>query len=216
MSTVLKSNLVDREGASRYLKVSVRTLDRYIRAGKLSSQSVDGRIWLKKDILDAFKKAERKARIVSRVDSVDSGLSTDLAIDKVDSSRRFGQDFVDIVSTPDKAKNPDKTSVYKDLYIRTKEELNEKQERLEIANYRVGQLENQLKNTMPVLKYHHENFEQQKLQEDLKKQIQEMELYAKNLSYKIKYEKLSKRVVTIILLILFALQPLWIIFVNSR
>ena len=43
---------IDRKTASRMLRVSVRTIDRYIRRGKLSAHESNGRIWLdKKEVM---------------------------------------------------------------------------------------------------------------------------------------------------------------------
>ena len=43
---------IDRKTASKLLKVSMRTVDRYIVAKKVSIEKRDGRIWLdKKEIL---------------------------------------------------------------------------------------------------------------------------------------------------------------------
>ena len=44
----LKYN-VDRKAASKLLKVSVRTVDRYIKKKVLAAQNVGGRVWLNKD-----------------------------------------------------------------------------------------------------------------------------------------------------------------------
>lgn len=40
--------IIDRKTASRLLKVSVRTIDRYIRRGKISAHSEKGKVWLDK------------------------------------------------------------------------------------------------------------------------------------------------------------------------
>ena len=55
---------IDRKTAAKLLKISIRTLDRYIQADKLSTRKDDGRIWLSKSEILDFKsdKEERKAR----------------------------------------------------------------------------------------------------------------------------------------------------------
>ena len=100
---------------------------------------------------------------------------------------------------------------YKNLYIAQSEELKEKQDRLEIANYRVGQLEAQLKSSVPMLEYHREKYEIKREQDELKDQINESKNLVSRLSISIKYERFSKRVFLIILLIILALQPLWLL-----
>ena len=61
-----------------------------------------------------------------------------------------------------KRKENTESALFKALYEGVKEELSEKQERLEIANYRVGQLETQVRNSIPMLEYHRENYEKLK------------------------------------------------------
>lgn len=47
---------IDRKTASKILGVSVRTIDRYIRRGKLSVREEEGRIWLDKNDLMSLPK----------------------------------------------------------------------------------------------------------------------------------------------------------------
>lgn len=203
---------LSRETASKLLKISIRTLDRYIKAKKVSSQIVDGRIWLDKDEIERFKINKTK---VIRVDSVDmstSKVSIDNSADRVDNVEVFSQDSVHSVSTKHERPRTNNNETYKNLFLELKEELKEKQERLEIANYRVGQLEAQLRSSIPLLEYHREKYENKKAGEELKTQFSESANMLKRLSMSIKYEKFSKRIFLIILLIILALQPLWLLF----
>lgn len=201
---------LSREAASRLLKVSIRTLDRYVRAKKMSTQVVDGRIWLSKDEVETFNIDKNKIIKVDTIDVSTSRMSIDNGVDKVDNIEVLEQESVDSVSTR-RSKN-DKNETYKNLYSELKEELKEKQDRLEIANYRVGQLEAQVKNSIPLLEYHREKYEIKKAEEELKTQIGESTNLIKRLSLSIKYEKFSKRVFLTILLVILALQPLWLLF----
>lgn len=201
---------LSREAASRLLKVSIRTLDRYVRAKRMSTQVVDGRIWLSKDEVEAFNIDKNKVIKVDTVDMSTSEMSIDNGVDKVDNIEVLEQESVDSVSTR-RSKN-DKNETYKNLYSELKEELKEKQDRLEIANYRVGQLEAQVKNSIPLLEYHREKYEIKKAEDELKTQLGESTNLIKRLSLSIKYEKFSKRVFLTILLIILALQPLWLLF----
>lgn len=208
-----KTYNLSRESAGRLLKVSIRTLDRYVRSKKLSTRVVDGRIWLSKEELESFRMG--KDRVI-RIDSVDMSthaMSIDNDVDTVDNSSVFRPDTVDNMSTKQGRVRPqNQNETYKNLYNELKQELEEKQGRLEIANYRVGQLEAQIKNCIPMLEYHREKYEIKKAEDQLKNELNESENLAKRLSISIKYEKFSKRIFLIILLIILALQPLWLLF----
>src|SRR3989338_5201486 len=179
---------LSREAASKMLKVSIRTLDRYLKNKKLSSHLVDGRIWLEKDEVKLFKLNKGSATLVDEVDMSTSNLSTENEVDNVDNVEVIGQDFVDNMSTK---RERSRTNVsagsngndeYKNLYIAQSEELKEKQDRLEIANYRVGQLEAQLKSSVPMLEYHREKYEIKREQDELKDQINESKNLVSRLS----------------------------------
>lgn len=205
-----KYNL-DRKTASKLLKVSIRTIDRYIRSKKLSTQSIDGRIWLDKEEIGQLKSRHSRQSIVESVDMSMPKMSTDNEVDKVDNMEVINQDNVDFMSTKNKNSKKIQNAIYKNLYIEIKEEIKEKQERLEIANYRVGQLEAQLKNSMPMLQYHHENYSNKQLEKTLKDKIDEQGFTITKISIKLKQERFNKGIFLLILLIILSLQPLWLL-----
>lgn len=204
---------LSREAASKLLKVSIRTLDRYIKAKKMSTVVVDGRIWLKKDEIEEFSRSKDECVRVDSVKMSTSGLSTDNGVDNVDNIEVVRQGHVDSMSTKQRPSGGN-AETFKKLYEELKEEVKEKQERLEIANYRVGQLENQVRNSIPMLEYHRESYEKKRLEDDIKVKLDESAGIIKTLSAKLKYTKFSKRLYIAILLIILALQPLWLLLLN--
>lgn len=136
-----------------------------------------------------------------------SELSIDTDVDRVDS--------VDILSAQPR-KMGQGNGTYKKLYEELREELHEKQERLEIANYRVGQLEAQVRSSIPMLEYHRENYDRQRAEQDLRAKLGESTSILKDLANKIRYERFGKRVFLFVLLIVLALQPLWLLLISSE
>lgn len=218
---------IDRKTASRLLKVSVRTVDRYIVGEKISHERRDGRIWLdKKEIL--------KLRARKRVDSAVDMSTHDLSMDKVDliavdtSIDNEGNTFhavenedgtIEVQEIPRKTPMPpqsknrqDGPEVYRKLYEQLQEELKEKEQRLEMANYRVGQLEARIKESIPLLDYKrdlaNEQAEKDRLRKDLDAHLMEIEMAANNF----REERFNKRIYLILLFILLLLQPLWFLF----
>lgn len=209
---------LSREAVSRVLGVSVRTVDRYIKTKKLSTRLAEGRIWLDEGEVVAFRDGKRGRRDVDNVDTSKSVLSSghdvdsvDKVVDKVDKMEMSGQEIVGGLFTHKKNKK-ESTDTFKKLYEDLKKEIQEKQERLELANYRVGQLEAQVRNSIPMLEYHKENYEKQKREEDLKIKLEESTGIIRRLSIKLNRTKFSKRLYIAILLIILALQPLWLLF----
>lgn len=116
-----KTNLdIDRKTASKILKVSIRTIDRHVRDGKLMARRENGRIWLnKKEVQDLFNPRKSVMR-----QSIDNEYPV----------------YVHQLRPP-KIQNAD---FYKDLYEETKNALHDYKQKLDQANYRIGQLESQL------------------------------------------------------------------------
>ncbi len=218
---------IDRKTASRLLKVSVRTVDRYLAQNKLSQERREGRIWLdKKEVL------QLKAR--RRVDTAVDMSTPRMSMDKIDlisvdtSIDNEGNTFhavesedgtIELHESPKKA-NPrprphvqdDQIEIYKKLYEELQEELKAKEQRLEMANYRVGQLEARVKDSIPLLDYKRdlagEQAEKGQIRKDLDANIMELNMSLNNF----REERFNKRIYLILLFILLLLQPLWFLF----
>lgn len=219
MPTPKNSFKIDRKIASRLLKVSMRTVDRYIRAKKLSIHEHDGRIWL------------NKSQILKLRDSKDSRQGVDMSTPKmsIDKSVSIPVDMsidnVHIVSTSDepiKAQrrvitahpsdvNGAYNEIYKKLFEELQVELKVKQERLEGANYRVGQLEALLKEAVPLLDHNRLLLSERAEKQQLQKEHDQLQMKINHVHERLKDEKLSKRVFLIFLFIIMLLQPLWLI-----
>lgn len=208
IDNTLSTYNLDRKTASRLLKVSIRTLDRYIKTQKLSSQENSGRIWLSRNEIRKFKDRRLSTTTVDNVDMSTPKMSIDMSMDTVVDT----VDKVEVLEAKDK-QNPssEENGIYKKLYFDVKEELNIKQERLEIANYRVGQLEAQLRSSIPMLEFHRDKYQNDKEKQTLKEQIDGKEKEIKEVSSKVKIEKFNKRIILTILLFTLALQPLWLL-----
>ncbi len=169
-----KTFTLSREEAAKIMKVSTRTLDRHIKGRKLSSKNIAGRIFLNVDEVNDFSKKKRThrsikykqpqiKRAVASVSSAESHVSPPMPDIFIESDR-----------------------IYRNLYEEVQRDLKSFQQRLEGANYRVGQLEAQLEASVPAATH-------QKLLVGHKK------------------ERYNKRVMYILLAIVLGIQPIWLI-----
>jgi len=218
---------IDRKTAGRLLKVSVRTIDRYLTTQKLSHEKRDGRIWLdKKEIMQL----KGRRRVDNPVDMSTSRVSMDKAdLIPVDMSIDDEGNSFHAVENEDgtievhefsqkgsprahSRSQGSEVDFYKKLYEQLKEEINEKEKRFEMANYRVGQLEARMKESIPLLDYKrdlaNEQAEKDRLRKDLDTHIMELEMNMNNF----REERFNKRIYLILLFILLLLQPLWFLF----
>lgn len=201
---------IDRKAASKLLKVSMRTVDRYIKAKKLSIKTIDGRIWLSREEVGDFGSKKKSTGVSDEVDMSTPSMSMDRGVDMVDTVEVFGQGNVSTLSSTPRRER-DSKGIYRKLFQELREELHEKQERLEIANYRVGQLEAQVKNSVPMLEYHRESYEKRKKAEALRNEIEDARRSVKEIARELTYERFNKRIFLTILLVILALQPLWLL-----
>lgn len=203
-----------RDSAAKMLRVSVRTVDRYVKSGKLSSRQVDGRVYLDAAEVTTFRALGRR----SGASQYSSGLST--YVDKPpvvkksysSSVKPSSGGHVDsqylstsqpVVRQSVQSASPDKFNFQKNI--------EENQKKLEEANYRIGKLEAELKNSIPMLRYEMERLEdlrkRQKMEEDFREAVDLIQ----KLKKKLIHESVSKKIFILILLVALALQPLWLL-----
>lgn len=132
---------VDRKDASEFLGVSERTIDRYVRAGKLLCRKVGHHVYLSKEELLQLKNTQDEAPV--RVAEEDTTV--------VEHTPRVEEAPLDL-SVPE-AHTSVENAVYRHLYEETRQELDKKQREVEALHYRLGQMEYEMKNTVPLLEY---------------------------------------------------------------
>ncbi|MCF7836321.1 hypothetical protein K9N08_01645 [Candidatus Gracilibacteria bacterium] len=125
-----------REEAAELLGVSTRTLDRYAKGGKLRTKLSASRNILihEKDLVNLRKNLGPKKTTSSR-------------------PRPIPTREVEAMEAIEVATENVEEKVFRELYEETNKELRAKQEKLEAASFRVGQLEAQLKNSVPLLEH---------------------------------------------------------------
>jgi len=98
--------------------------------------------------------------------------------------------------------------IYRDLYQELKKELKERQDRLEAATYRVGQLESQVKNMVPLLEYNKKDKELQEsfnLMDQKARQNQEL---VEIMERKLRSEKIAKWIYLSLVGLLIIAEPI--------
>lgn len=203
---------IDRKMAARLLKVSIRTVDRYITSKKLSIERNEGRIWLDKKEVQQLRRRQQVDRLnvmSTPKESIDKGLSSevDMAIDSVD---RLS------TSEPPKKRAQGSNSasnIYKNLYEELREEYRKQQERLEGANYRVGQLESKVSDSVPLLDHQRLLSEEKAMRFDMEEKVETIrERLEKNIE-RLSEEITAKRLFAGALFIILLLQPIWFFFI---
>lgn len=219
---VENKDLIDRKAASRLLKISLRTLDRYRQAGHITTRIIDNKILLSRsEVLELIaKKHDPITRHSRQYESVN--LSRDKTVD-ID---RDGDD-IEVVYTEksgsQKTKTPDVKEdtattelieTYKRMHDELAAHLRARQEELEAAHYRIGQLEGQLKYSVSLPEHKKEVLRLSESAQSLEVQITDTLSRLKKLREAFYYEKFNKRIYLAIAFTLLLLQPLWLLFIS--
>ncbi|OGJ43774.1 hypothetical protein A2974_02760 [Candidatus Peregrinibacteria bacterium RIFCSPLOWO2_01_FULL_48_20] len=216
---------ISRKQASEILDVSTRTIDRYIRNKRLNARKKGGSILLSEEELTNLKVAtfqnmhgaspDVPGRAHRHVDSVSSR-------DEQEARQIFDAETGEIEEQMEKipmeepamalAQKSEREKVFEELYDLSRREVREYHNKLESAHYRLGQLETQMKHSVPLLEYH-EKEEVLREQEGLingKMKRQEESLHM--METEVKAERLNKNIYIGLLFGLLALQPLlWLL-----
>jgi excisionase family DNA binding protein len=211
---------ISRRAAADLLEVSTRTIDRYIRSKKLAARKKGGSILLNEQELDNLKVSKFQnmhgaspkgaGRVHRHVDS--KGKKTTI-LDA--DTGEIEEAMIKEEAAASKELAPTTTgreNVFEELYDLSRREIREYHNKLEAANYRLGQMETQLKHSVPLLDY-------QEQAEDLREQEQGVSKKMKHqgdaidaLEQELKGERLNKNVYIGLLFGLLALQPLlWLL-----
>ena len=181
---------VDRIEASKILKTSTRTVDRYMRKYNFKTRK-DGRLVLiKRADVDKIIK-EHLGRIVDINDESFSQILNNKTEPK-DTVSTLAVTDIKVQKIKESDANGTEERIYKDLYQETKNDLKLKQDRLEAATYRVGQLESQVKSMVPLLDYTKKDKELQEVFHSMEQKARQNQELIDVMERKIRSERIAK------------------------
>lgn len=217
MATKIPKFSISRKEAADLLDVSTRTIDRYIRSKKLSARKKGGNILLNEEELGNLN--------IARFQNM-HGVSPDVPgrahrhVDSISKNKTVidgdtGK-IEDAIKMEEKAALSPATGareqVFEELYDLSRREIREYHNKLEASNYRLGQLETQLKHSVPLLEYQEQSEALRETESTIKKKMKYKEEAVEALEQEAKSERLNKNIYIGLLFGLLALQPLlWLL-----
>lgn len=203
MTTTQISDRIPREAAAELLNISVRTLDRTIRRGLLRAERFDRNVFIPRSSFERYyeKQAKRGGLPPLSQLQVGEGERVEVAAPATVPTftaheRDYGTDL-----------NP--ITIYKGLYDELKTKHEEQQRRMEGAHYRVGQLEAQLKNMVPLLEVKQERKRFEAIDRQYKATLQEAKVRVIQTRRVVETERFNKGIYIALVYILLALQPVF-------
>jgi excisionase family DNA binding protein len=201
---------ISRDEAAKLLKISTRTLDRYVRQRKISSVRRGRHILYELDELRRFRQ-KMDSKIQPSFDMSEATFVEELR------SSTDKQEIVDakITSNNDRSQHSS-DAVYKALYQEANQELKKKEELLLGANYRVGQLEAKLQNMVPMLEFKRQKEESETLRLSLnttKKDLDETSKVCHILQQNVNIERFNKKIFSALFFLTLSLFPIFMLIV---
>lgn len=200
-----KTLYVDRIEASKILKVSTRTVDRYMRKHRFKTRKDGRRVLIKKTDIDTIIKENIGRLIDIKEDNLNEILNGKEA-KKADKSSNLA--VKDIKITKINKEKDVEQQIYKELYQEVKKDLEKKQERLEAATYRVGQLESQAKNMVPMLDYNKKDRALQEAYSTMDARAKQNEELVVKMEEKIRSERIAKWIYLTLVGFLLVAEPI--------
>jgi len=200
-----KTLYVDRIEASKLLKVSTRTVDRYMRKYRFKTRKDGRRVLIKRIDVDRIIK-EHIGKLVDINDDNFNDLMN--GSEKTDNVSNLAVKDFKIKKIKQGEPGSVEERVYKDLYQEVKNELKEKQDRLEAATYRVGQLEAQTKNMVPMLDFTKKEKELQEAYVTIEQKNKQAGEAIEILQSKIRSERIAKWIYLSLVGLLLVAEPI--------
>ena len=194
---------ISREEAAKRLNISVRTVDRHIRKGSFDVKRINRKVFISKPSFERYYGERVEAGEIQEIQPEEQ-----VAVEAERPVLTAHEHPVEQGSYG--ALQP--TQIYKELYEEVKVKFEEQQKRLEGAHYRVGQLEAQLKNMVPLLEVKQERKKMLLLDRQYKEKVQQAKVRVVEEKRRFQSERFNKNVFVALVYGLLALQPIfWVV-----
>lgn len=222
---------LSREEAAEALRISVRTLDRYIRRHYFDTKRSGRQVWISRPSFESFFEAQvREQEATKFLGSAEAHdlseaptrpISTPARGREAQSSAAEGSDTSAPTGEPLRAEftphahahsyehDLSPSQIYKTLYEEIKVQHDEQVKRLEGAHYRVGQLEAQVKSMVPMGEYKKQRKQLLLMNDQYKATVQEAQQKLLHAKKRVEGERLNKNVY---ISLVYALLALHVIF----
>ena len=205
--------LLSRKEAAKRLKISVRTLDRYIRRGYFDVKRIDRSVWISKPSFESYYQDNQDIKDNPGENALKEALSEEISTEVSEAGTTFSgvKPSVDLTAHEHDYKLTP-VHIYKSLYEELKDKYDNQVKRLEGAHYRVGQLEAQVKGMVPLLEVKKERQRLLLMDKKYKENIKEAKVRVIQTKRLFEGERLNKNVYIALVYALLAAQPiLWIL-----
>lgn len=196
-----KNDLISRKKASEILGITTRTLDRHIQSKKINSQLVNSRVWLNRGDVQNYKKGIKSTSQAINLSTSDSRQNS-----RQQSGQNSRQNSRQESRQNEEKKSRQNSRQETEQITRQNETQTIKQSSKttigqDALKYKLSLLEDRLKETNEFYSNKEKNY---------LKIINTSTLELKEKQKKLKYEKIAKQLLFLLLVTLLILQPIWL------
>jgi excisionase family DNA binding protein len=191
---------IERKEAAHLLNISMRTLDRYLKKNKIGSIKNGYRILVKRIDVDQFINEYK-------VDDINYQQNHNVTY-KENRFSSHKNNEKDIMSTLSKVDNNQSMALFKNLFVQLNKELEKKDEKIELANYRIGQLETEIKQSIPLATQIKKDYEVQQVLKKAEIKINKLHEETVRLEKELHRGLINKKISVFLLTVLFLAAPL--------
>jgi hypothetical protein len=216
---------LDRKTVSRMLACSLRTVDRYVSSGKIGFVKNSGRTWLSAEDVRALMSAtpsqeDTYNEYVSWRETPKTNQATRGPKMSQDSDFAHETEYI-----PPHSHQSDTSLSYKQLYLETKTELEEKEGAIENLKIQLAKIEASLKQMVPLfelqkqrklLSQNNQRYADhiRKLEEIYKKKASNLKHEISIKEHEIEVERFNKSIFAVVLFLVLLLQPVFWFLMN--
>lgn len=216
---------LDRKTVSRMLGCSLRTVDRYVSSGKIGFVKNSGRTWLSAEDVRALMTAapsqeDTYSEYVSWRETPRTNQAPKEPRMSQDSSFSHETEYI-----PPHSHQSDTSLSYKQLYLETKTELEEKESAIENLKIQLAKIEASLKQMVPLfelqkqkklLSQNNQRYADhiRKLEEIYKKKASDLKHEISIKEHEIEVERFNKSIFAVVLFLVLLLQPVFWFLMN--
>ena len=180
-----------RQEAATVLSVSTRSIDRYIRSGKIRSKKEGKIIYINNDDIERLKNWEKNQEVIIP--------------QKVDKENRHNEAIKKEISYNDNKQRSETKEVLENIYQDLKKEIEKKDEVIQSLSLQLWKAEEVAKNSISLMEFKKSQFLLEESKGHLSWELEKIKSEKSKIEKELKYEKSTNNIMILFLIILLLL-----------
>jgi len=187
-----------RQQAADKLNISTRSIDRYIKAGKIRAKKIWKIVYVNSEDIDilAWNNQTTTQKVI-----ITSSNENETITNK-------NQEKISNKEIINKAEYDKLTTTFEKIYSSLRNDIQKKDETIQKLSIKLGRMEEILKNSVNIIDYKKSQFLLEESKNNLNKELNNLKKEKENLAKELKYEKTTNKLLVLFLIILLIIAGL--------